>query len=115
MIIFKKYIYIFKFIILIILFVVDSQNIIINIIFFFNIYILKHIKHKIIEIDNSEIHSFRGPGRFSKGIYKHLPFISDKCVFIFSSNINFMFKIDYYYVPHPKFKERQFEKLVKNK
>ena len=91
------------------------NSFLINIIFFFNIYILKHIKHKIIEIDNYEIHSFRGPGRFSKGIYKHLPFISDKCVFIFSSNINFMFKIDYYYVPHPKFKERQFEKLVKNK
>ena len=74
-----------------------------------------HVIEEFSRPKADEIHSFRGPGRFSKGIYKHLPFISDKCVFIFSSNINFMFKIDYYYVPHPKFKERQFEKLVKNK
>lgn len=115
MIILKKYIYNFKFIILIILIVVDSQTILINIIFFFNIYILKHINHKIIEIDSSDIYTFRGPGSFSKGIYKYLPFVSDKCIFIFSSYINCIFKKDYYFIPHPKFKQRYFQKLLKKK
>ena len=111
----KNYKYYFKFIILIIFFVLDSKNISINLFFLLNIYISKKLKPKIIEIDTSEITKFRGPGRFSKGIYKVLPFISDKCIFIFSSFINFIFQIDYYYFPFPKFKERYFEKLVKNK
>ena len=111
----KKYKYYFKFFILIIFFVLDSKNISINFFIFLNIYISKKLKPKIIEIDTSEISKYGGPGRFSKGIYKFLPFISDKCIFIFSSFINFIFQIDYYYFPFPKFKERYFEKLFENK
>lgn len=111
----QKYNNYFKFLILIIFFILCSKNISINLFLFLNIYNSKKIKSKIIEIDSSEITKFRGPGQFSKGIYKVLPFISDKCIFIFSSFINFIFHIDYYYFPFPKYKERYFEKLVKNK
>ena len=76
--------------------------------------IIKKLNHNIlIEVDISSINSFRGPGNFAKGIYYNLPITLSNCNFISSSYINLIFKRDFYFIPHPKFKENYFDKLRK--
>ena len=112
MIFFQKH----KIYILIIILILDFQNILINIFFYINIYIIKKLNNNIlIEIDTSNINSPRGPGIFLKGINKILPFSSNNCSFISSSFINFIFKKDYYYIPIPRFEQNHFQKLIQNK
>ena len=68
--------------------------------------IIKKLNHNIlIEVDISSVNSFRGPGNFAKGIYYNLPITLSNCNFISSSYINLIFKRDFYFIPHPKFKE----------
>ena len=104
-----------KIYILIFLLIIDGYNILVNIFFYLNIYIIKKLNRNIlVEIDFSN-YSLGGPGNFLKGIYKVLPFSSNNCSFIPFSYINFIFKPDYFHVPYPKLKEKYFEKLVKSK
>ena len=78
------------------------------------IYIFKKLHfYTLIEIDTSASNSNRGPGNFIKGIMETLPFTWKNCSFISSSFINKHLQPDLYFIPYPKIKEKQFQKLVK--
>ena len=79
-----------KIYILIFLLIIDGYNILVNIFFYLNIYIIKKLNRNIlVEIDFSN-YSLGGPGNFLKGIYKVLPFSSNNCSFIPFSYINYL-------------------------
>ena len=103
-------------ILLIIIFIIilESYNILINLLFYFNKYKINN--NILLEIDTTILNKIQGgPGSFLRGINEIIPFSTNKCNFIPSSIINFIFNIDYYYFTFPQFKESQFEKLVKSK
>ena len=87
-----------------------------NLFFIFNIYIRNQNHNILIEIDTSIINSIKdGPASFLKGLYKLLPYSSDKCCFISSSFINPIFKPDYYYITASQLTQEHFDNLIKTK
>ena len=80
------------------------------------IYIHKKIFNKIlIEIDISRIKNHRGPGSFIRGLNQVLPFFWGNCCFISSSNVNRIFRPDFYFFPYPHFNIRQYKNLINSR
>ena len=80
------------------------------------IYIYTKFFHKIlIEFDISAINSKYGPGSFIRAINQVLPFNWGKCYFISSLYIKKYFHPDFFLIPRPFIKERQFIEFVKSK
>ena len=97
-------------------FIINSHGILMNLFFIFNVYIRNQNHNILIEIDTSLINSIKdGPASFLKGLYKLLPYSSDKCCFISSSFINPIFKPDFYYITASKLTQEQFDNLIKTK
>ena len=79
------------------------------------IYISKLLNNSyIIDINLNGIQGNFGPGSLLKGINHVLPFISQKCIFITKTMINYL-NPDFYYVPGPILERNDFVNLEKNK
>ena len=80
------------------------------------IYIYTTFFRKIlIEFDISAINLKYGPGSFIRAVNQVLPFNWGKCIFISSLDIKKYFHPDFFLIPRPFIKERQFIEFVKSK
>ena len=74
---------------------------------------IKKLYHPIlILIDTSGKNSKRGPGNFINGINQILPFCWNKCCFFSSFKNNFYVEPDLYFIPYPRFNEKQFDEFI---